>query len=171
MSESKKRLTQWREGQAKQQTNKEALLPPPPPPPDAKPALAEIPFVPSTIVKFSLAEPIDDKQLLKKKVRSAFLFPVEYVDAEAGKTEFHVRCSDDEQAKKLVGVTCLGTATILSGEEVKYVFILGGKGMSIHKSSPKERVREGEIREYPLTKEIGRENFEECHRAPKGHSP
>ena len=123
MSESKKRLTQWREGQAKQQTNKDALLPPPPPPPppaDAKPAFTEIPFVPSTIVKFSLVEPIDDKQLLKKKVRSAFLFPVTYVDAEVGKTEFHVRCSDDEQAKKLVGVTCLGTATILSGEEVKY---------------------------------------------------
>jgi len=57
-------------------------------------------FVPKTIVKFSLAEPIDDKQMLKKKVRSAFLFPVTYVDADVGRSEYHVRCSDEEQAKK-----------------------------------------------------------------------
>jgi len=76
-----------------------------------------LPFVPRTIVKFSLVEPIDDKQMLKKKVRSAFLFPVTYVDADVGKSEYHVRCSDEEQAKKLAGVTCLGNASILTGDE------------------------------------------------------
>ena len=118
MTESKRRLKQWREGQEKQQhSGKEALLPPPPPPPP-RPSFAELPFVPKTIVKFSLAEPIDDKQMLKKKVRSAFLFPVTYVDADVGKSEYHVRCSDEEQAKKLAGVTCLGNASILTGDEV-----------------------------------------------------
>ena len=121
MTESKRRLKQWREGQDKQQhSGKEALLPPPPPPPP-RPSFAELPFVPKTIVKFSLAEPIDDKQMLKKKVRSAFLFPVTYVDADVGKSEYHVRCSDEEQAKKLAGVTCLGNASILTGDEVIYV--------------------------------------------------
>ena len=118
MSESKKRLKQWREGQDKQHSSKDALLPPPPPPP--RPSFMELPFVPRTIVKFSLVEPIDDKQMLKKKVRSAFLFPVTYVDADVGKSEYHVRCSDEEQAKKLAGVTCLGNASILTGDEVRY---------------------------------------------------
>ena len=124
MSESKKRLRHWREGQDKQHNSKDALLPPPPPPPPPRPSFMELPFVPRTIVKFSLVEPIDDKQMLKKKVRSAFLFPVTYVDADVGKSEYHVRCSDEEQAKKLAGVTCLGNASILTGDEASYMLVV-----------------------------------------------
>ena len=57
------------------------------------------------------------KLLVKKKVSSAFIDPVKYVDANIGSNVYHVRCSDAAQAKKLSDVKSLGDAVILSGEE------------------------------------------------------
>ncbi len=124
MSQSKKRLREWRQNQETAANKQEA--------PsksdenghkdaDNAAAAVEVTVVPNTIVKFELKEPISNKQLVKGKVRSAFMDPVSYVDADVGLSEYFVRCADEAQAKRLAGVASLGKATILAGgEETAY---------------------------------------------------
>ena len=116
MADSKRRLKQWAEDNAvpaaAANTDKVA---------DAPKQQEEIPFVPSSIVCFKVSEPIADKVMIKKKVRSAFVDPaaiVSYIDVEIGQSQFYVRCSGAEQAKKLAAVKSLGSSSeILSGQE------------------------------------------------------
>jgi La-related protein 7 len=126
MAQSKRRLHQWRidSGQQPQKEQQDTKQQQPQQPcqlqeqeqVEEKP-FVQLPFFPNTIVKFSLKEPIDDKKMLKKKVSSAFLDPVSYVDADVGKSEYHVRCANEEQARKLAGVACLGSAVVLTGND------------------------------------------------------
>ena len=125
LSQDKKRLQKWKaeeaksakeqedknaEGEEAEQNMEEEE--------EAKPTMKEIQFVPSTIVRFSLAEPVEDKQMLKKRVSAAFLEPVSYVDASIGASEYHVRCANAEQAAKLARVASLGSESkVLEGEE------------------------------------------------------
>ncbi len=82
----------------------------------------EIP--PGTVVRFTCAHPVTDRNLLKKKVKNAFLDSggVKYVDAEAGATVFHVRCETKEQAERLSKATALA-----GGGEGASAAVLGGK--------------------------------------------
>ena len=65
-----------------------------------------------------MSEPIGDRILTKKKVRAAFIEPVEYIDIQIGASAYHVRCASREQAEKLAGISNLGeTAVVLEGEE------------------------------------------------------
>ncbi len=129
MSQAKMRLKKWQEKNETQQQH---------PPEHQQPASAKetatnnkdnnkrmLELVPGTIVKFETKESIGDRELLKKKVKSAFLDGggVHYIDISHGACSFHVRCVTEEHAKKLSKVVGLagegGSAKVLTGEEEK----------------------------------------------------
>ena len=80
-----------------------------------------IEFVPSTIVRFKLEEPIIDQgKQIKSRLRAAVMEPVKYVDATNGKSAVFVRCSSQKQAEVIASAkNLIGSANgdILAGTE------------------------------------------------------
>jgi La-related protein 7 len=79
--------------------------------------LSEIQFVPNCIVRFTQDEPVVDKEQLKGLIRSAYVDPVKYIDVAHGCPTFHVRCTSEEQARKLAKVSVLGKSAVLAGDD------------------------------------------------------
>ena len=121
---------------------------------------ATIEFVPGTIVRFNLEEPVVDQgKQVKSRLRAAVMEPVKYVDAHNGNNTVFVRCSNRKQsevlasAKNLLGNSC---GEILSGvEESEYwdkIRIdrqdkISGK-IKVKPSTKKERGKDRVVRKY-----------------------
>ena len=82
---------------------------------------SKIEFVPGTIVKFVIDEPIIDQgKQVKSRIRAAVMEPVKYVDAANGSSKVFVRCSNQKQAEVISAAkNLLGTNSgeILTGNE------------------------------------------------------
>lgn len=92
----------------------------PPPPPEESSKSKDVEFVKGVVVKFNHEEPvIDYGKHIKARIRAAVMEPVKYVDAENGRTFFHVRCANPKQAETIAGAKGIvgSLGQILVGEE------------------------------------------------------
>lgn len=151
------RLKKWRQAQSEKEEAKPKDIQPP--------KMQDIEFVPNIIIKFTLDKPIEDRIMVKKKVSSAFVDPVKYVDIKEGNSSYYVRCADAGQAKKLSEVKALGEATILTGTEeqaywdtirceraqlIVYGYLWGDEWLNLNNTSifrqDRQKKREGEVK-------------------------
>ena len=119
-----------------------------------------IEFVPNTIVRFNLEEPIVDQgKQVKSRLRAAVMEPVKYVDAHNGNNTVFVRCSNRKQAEVIASAkNLLGNSSgeILSGvAESEYwdkIRVdrqdkISGK-IKVKPSTKKERGKDRVVRKY-----------------------
>ena len=119
-----------------------------------------IEFVPNTIVRFNLEEPIVDQgKQVKSRLRAAVMEPVKYVDAHNGNNTVFVRCSNRKQADVIASAkNLLGNSSgeILSGvAESEYwdkIRVdrqdkISGK-IKVKPSTKKERGKDRVVRKY-----------------------
>ena len=119
-----------------------------------------IEFVPNTIVRFNLEEPIVDQgKQVKSRLRAAVMEPVKYVDAHNGNNTVFVRCSNRKQAEVIASAkNLLGNSSgeILSGAaeseywdkiRVDRQDKISGK-IKVKPSTKKERGKDRVVRKY-----------------------